>query len=311
METPAQPAPPLNDEVDGPANTLTTTKQIEANRRNAQFSTGPKSPEGKKIVAGNARKHGLLAKDLVIVTGGGKENQGAFDDLLSQLRDYYKPVGMAEDLCVQELAASYWKSARALRCERGEVTLTGTVYPESPDLTPLEEDFLPQPDSNARDVLLQSSRGITRDVLLQSSRGINYLLKKLDQAQNELESKGFLPPESVRFLPQNPGQSWRRACNKGVLLTALENEKEQLQARKLLVEEEERNRRDARIDAAAIPPKTALDRIHRYETSNLRHRYKVEKRLEELQSRRKEQARASGVLNPGEGFFAKQSQDVL
>jgi len=299
METPAQPAPHLNDEVDGAANTLTTTKKIEANRRNAQFSTGPKSPEGKKIVAGNARKHGLLAQDLVIVTGGGKENQGEFDDLLSQLRDYYKPVGMAEDLCVQELAASYWKSARALRCERGEVTLTSTVYPESPDLTPLEEDFLPQPDSNARQFLLQSSRGI------------NYLLKKLEQAQNELESKGFLTPESVKFLPQNPGQSWRRACNKGVLLAALESEKEQLQARKLLVEEEERNRRDARIDAAAIPPKTALDRIHRYETSNLRHRYKVEKRLEELQSRRKEQERASGVLNPGEEIFAKQSQDVL
>src|SRR2546426_9659331 len=72
METPVQPAPQLNDEADGAANTLTTTKKIEANRRNAQFSTGPKSPEGKKIVAGNARKHCLLAKDLVIVTGDGR-----------------------------------------------------------------------------------------------------------------------------------------------------------------------------------------------------------------------------------------------
>jgi len=51
--------------------------------------------------------------------------------------------------------------------------------------------------------------------------------------------------------------------------------------------------------------------FHRYETSNLRHRYKVEKRLEELQSRRKEQARASGVSKPGEECFAKHSQDVL
>src|SRR5213593_4269750 len=83
METPVQPAPQLNDEADGAANTLTTTRKIEANRRNAQFSTGPKSPEGKKIVAGNARKHCLLAKDLVIVTGDGKEDQGHFDDLPS------------------------------------------------------------------------------------------------------------------------------------------------------------------------------------------------------------------------------------
>src|SRR5947208_2843114 len=166
METPVQPALQLNDEADGAANTLATTKKIEANRRNAQFSTGPKSPEGKKIVAGNARKHCLLAKDLVIVTGDGKEDQGHFDDLLSQLCDYYQPVGMAEDLCVQELAASYWKSARALRCERGEVTRASTIRPELPDFTPLEVDLLPQPDSNARHFLLQTSRGI------------NYLLKK-------------------------------------------------------------------------------------------------------------------------------------
>ena len=299
METPVQPAPQLNNEADGAANTLTTTKKIEANRRNAQFSTGPKSPEGKKIVAGNARKHCLLAKDLVIVTGDGKEDQGHFDDLLSQLCDYYQPVGMAEDLCVQELAASYWKSARALRCERGEVTRASTIRPELPDFTPLEVDLLPQPDSNARHFLLQTSRGI------------KYLLKKVEEAQKELESKGFIAPESVKFLPQNPGQSWQRACNKEALLASLENEKTDLKASKLRLEEEERNVRDACIDAVAIPSKTALDRIHRYETSNQRHRYRVEKRLEELQSRRREQARASGVRKPGEEFFAKQSQDVL
>ena len=52
METPVQPAPQLNDEADGAANTLTTTKKIEANRRNAQFSTGPKSPEVRKLLQG-------------------------------------------------------------------------------------------------------------------------------------------------------------------------------------------------------------------------------------------------------------------
>src|SRR5207244_12633920 len=119
-ETPVQSAPQLNDEADSAANTLATTKKIEANRRNAQFSTGPKSPEGKKIVAGNARKHCLLAKDLVIVSGAGKEDQGHFDDLLSQLCDYYQTVGTAEDACVQELVAPYWESAWSLRCERAD-----------------------------------------------------------------------------------------------------------------------------------------------------------------------------------------------
>ena len=35
------------------------TKQIEANRKNAQLSTGPKTAEGKSISAANAITHGL------------------------------------------------------------------------------------------------------------------------------------------------------------------------------------------------------------------------------------------------------------
>jgi hypothetical protein len=37
--------------------------QLEANRKNAEKSTGPKTPEGKQAVATNAVKHGLFARD--------------------------------------------------------------------------------------------------------------------------------------------------------------------------------------------------------------------------------------------------------
>src|SRR5947208_9782487 len=95
METPVQPALQLNDEADGAANTLATTKKIEANRRNAQFSTGPKSPEGRKIVAGNARKHCLLAKNLVIDTGPGMEDQAeSWAELAACLRQTSPPKGI-------------------------------------------------------------------------------------------------------------------------------------------------------------------------------------------------------------------------
>jgi len=299
METPDQPAPHLNDEVDGAANTLTTTKKIEANRRNAQFSTGPKSPEGRKIVAGNARKHCLLAKNLVIDTGPGMEDQAEFDRLLAELREYYKPVGKAEELCVEEMAISYWKSARALRCERGEVTLGSVIPPPPPDLSLVEELFL------------ESNSNLARHGLLKTSTGINFLLKKIEEARKYVDTNGFVPQESLRFLPQNPGPSWLHASDKQALQKALDNEKTELQARKILVEAEERSQRRARINAAAVPSKTPLERLDRYETSNRRHRYKLEKRLEELQSRRREHELTSGVHKPAEEFFTKQSQDVL
>jgi len=95
----------------------------------------------------------------------------------------------------------------------------------------------------------------------------------------------------------NPGPNWLHASNKEALQKALEDEKAELQTRKLLVEAEERSQRSARIDAAAVPSKMPLERIDRYETSNRRHRYKLEKRLEELQSRRKEQGLVSLARN--------------
>src|SRR2546427_11432652 len=93
-------------------------KKIEANQRNARLSSGPRSVEGKKTSSRNAAKHGLLIKDIVITTRANKENQTEFDELLDELRDSYKPSGIVEDLLVREMVVSYWKSARALRCER-------------------------------------------------------------------------------------------------------------------------------------------------------------------------------------------------
>ena len=41
---------------------MITEKQLAANRRNAQRSTGPKTEEGKKIAALNARRHNLTGQ---------------------------------------------------------------------------------------------------------------------------------------------------------------------------------------------------------------------------------------------------------
>ena len=71
------------------------------------------------------------------------------------------------------------------------------------------------------------------------------------------------------------------------MLAALEKEIAELTRLKAQVEEDEFHQENARRDSAAIPSTEALDRLYRYETSNRRHRYKVEARLEELQVRRK------------------------
>ncbi len=42
-----------------------TEKQLAANRRNAQLSTGPRTPEGKAVSRWNALTHGILAQAVI------------------------------------------------------------------------------------------------------------------------------------------------------------------------------------------------------------------------------------------------------
>ena len=57
---------------------MVSERRLKANRRNAQHSTGPRSPEGKARVRHNALKHGLLAKEAVIASGEGRESPAQF-----------------------------------------------------------------------------------------------------------------------------------------------------------------------------------------------------------------------------------------
>ena len=45
---------------------MTSDKKVEANRRNALKSTGPKTLEGKSAVRMNALKHGLLSRETLL-----------------------------------------------------------------------------------------------------------------------------------------------------------------------------------------------------------------------------------------------------
>lgn len=97
----------------------TSDKQIAANQRNAQKSTGPTSEAGKAIASKNSLKHGLLAKEVVITEGDGAEDQQAFDTLLESLLAQYTPVGSLEEMLVEKIAVSYWRLRRANRFEVG------------------------------------------------------------------------------------------------------------------------------------------------------------------------------------------------
>ena len=87
---------------------MATLKQIEANRRNALRSTGPKTPEGKAAVRLNSLRHGLWSKSVVLPG----EKQEDFDQLCDNLESHWQPQNPAEQAHVEDMASCYWKKIR-------------------------------------------------------------------------------------------------------------------------------------------------------------------------------------------------------
>src|ERR1035438_7200623 len=104
----------------------TSERKIQANRKNALRSTGPKTERGKRTVARNAIKHGFLAREVVITTGHGAECVQEFHDLVEQLNEQYEPVGIVEESLVQTIATCWWRKARVIRAENGEIDRKST-----------------------------------------------------------------------------------------------------------------------------------------------------------------------------------------
>jgi hypothetical protein len=96
-------------------------RRIQANRRNALRSTGPKTARGKRAVSRNAITHGLLAREVVIAAGDGEESLEEFHAMVEGLSTYYEPVGVVEEWLVQTIATCWWRKARVLRAENGEI----------------------------------------------------------------------------------------------------------------------------------------------------------------------------------------------
>ena len=84
------------------------TDRGKVNRKNALRSTGPRTQEGKAIVAWNALKHGLLSRETVLYT----ESRTAFRALAASLLEHLQPVGVLECLLVDRIVANTWRLRR-------------------------------------------------------------------------------------------------------------------------------------------------------------------------------------------------------
>ena len=120
-----------------------TAKKLEANRRNAECSTGPRTDRGKLAARFNAVTLGLFAKHVVIPICDGDGSDGEFRRLLNDLQQEFQPEGTFEEWLVVKIAESMWRLRRATRSEKGCVRTT-TIWDERLPENDRFADFLAQ-----------------------------------------------------------------------------------------------------------------------------------------------------------------------
>ena len=98
---------------------MTPIERAEINRQNAQHSTGPKTPEGKRRVSLNALKHGLTGQT-VVMPG---EDPLTFVDFCAAYQTELKPCGTVEQQLVYTIAQTQWRINRAGAWEDDIVSL--------------------------------------------------------------------------------------------------------------------------------------------------------------------------------------------
>ena len=97
---------------------MTSERQAAANRRNAQLSTGPRTPEGREISSRNSQQHGVLSQRVTTDVEGNE----IYERMLSSFMDEYGPRSETELILVERLANLFWRERRLIQTERSQLS---------------------------------------------------------------------------------------------------------------------------------------------------------------------------------------------
>jgi hypothetical protein len=180
---------------------MATQAQIDANRRNAQHSTGPKTEAGKAKSSRNATRFGLFATNACILPG----EQEAYDEMCHTLWDDLAPVGGLEEVTAAEYVRATW---RLRRCAIAEEQLAACVVADqarkdkfsfSGEYTPPLDPILSNPrDTRAIDRAVAQAQNAQKRALAE--------LRKLQAARLAAEKQTEADPAPPQDATEEPTQ---------------------------------------------------------------------------------------------------------
>jgi hypothetical protein len=279
---------------------IISQKQLAANRRNAQLSTGPTSKQGKSVSRLNAVKHGLLAQQVVASGYYQQESSAEFKSLCREYQESLAPVGPLEEMLVGQIVMVIWRLRRVRTAEAGEIATNVDKTWWNPRRPPWEIGNGYK--GNALHTRLTDYR--------RSIAGIEFVIECIKQLRTEIEAAGQITEEKLKELGHHQSGPNDIVLKLAALLTSLKSNPnklppEILQAGHLqetldyldsqisefedLINErqEQMNAEDhMRRAIALLPSDEFLEKIVRYESALQRQLNRSMNQLERLQRRR-------------------------
>jgi hypothetical protein len=186
---------------------MSTERQIEANRRNAARSTGPRSVEGKAASRMNALKSGIDAEATIIIG----EDAGALAELTESFYRDYQPATAMEAALLDNIIRDTWLLTRFFRidAEIVDYEIEEALYKK--EVNQAGRAFM---DSSNHQIRLQRRIDQTRKSQIQG-------FKEFQRLQAERRTQTLVPQvllldataapstakEQIGFVPQNPPEA--------------------------------------------------------------------------------------------------------
>ncbi|MCU1270086.1 MAG: hypothetical protein JWN74_1380 [Acidobacteriaceae bacterium] len=202
-------------------------RKLEANRKNALKSTGPRTAKGKSHSRRNAIRHGLYMDHTKIELC--QEQQEEFDELCFQIWCDLQPVGILEELAVQRIAMFEWKSIRLWRYENAMVGIATRNVVNRQD----------EEEARKSELFRKNSFGVPQRVTDEENHSGNGASQGLSPSMTET---AFSKPDSLQ-VPEE----------KSPAVLFAENYRDML----------DWNITAAEVDSEAVPHPIILDKIHR------------------------------------------------
>jgi hypothetical protein len=166
---------------------MSTQSQINANRMNAQHSTGPKTDAGKATSYHNAVKTALTGQTILLPN----EDLEAYQKLGAVLIKRYQPLGTLEEHLVQSIINSEWRLLRIPNLEAGIYAIGHTELADQFSPLELELQTYLKYERQLKNLSLQESR-------LRRMRDKDIAeLRALQTARQEKEESSPAQPEKT------------------------------------------------------------------------------------------------------------------